>query len=102
MEVVPPSAPELVESVPPETVVAPLKVFAPERVQVLLPVLVNDVPPDPLSPIIPESSPACVPVDDVSVRVRLVLVPERAAPPEIVNLPEEPATSIVAPEVPSV
>lgn len=87
---------------PPETVVVPLKVFAPERVHVLLPVLVNEVAPDPLFPIIPESSPACVPVDDVSVRVRLVLVPERAAAPEIVNLPDVPATSIVAPEAPRV
>ena len=90
------------ESVPPETVVVPVKVFAPDRVQVLLPVFVNEVAPDPLSEIIPESSPACVPVDDVSVRVRLVLVPESVAAPEIVNLPEAPATSIVAPETPRV
>ena len=60
-------------SVPPLTVVLPLKELAPARVQEPAPVLASEVAPDPLLPRIGTSTPVPLPV---SVRVCVVLVPE--------------------------
>ena len=58
MAVVPAREPELAERVPAEIVVVPVKVLAPEMLQVLLPVLVNEVVLPDASVIVPESTPA--------------------------------------------